>query len=499
MLPIGKTYSKIIMTDRTIIRQVILLRFVSIAILLYFFILPAMAQDNPLPPTITRLTVDTISQKARIEWEPSSSSNIIGYILYRFNGSYYPPVDTFSATARSAEYSKSIASSESEWYGLSALNAAGKVSWVAGMDGGQQQTIFLKSIRDTCSGNVNLIWNSYPAISSDIKGYKVYILQNSQWKLMSDQAAKDTIYSDDNGFTSGAYLVEAYTPTLRVYSNQPEIPASMRPFLSIDSFFVAYTGTNLNFSAQLHDGKYNDTLVLYQSANCNEKGAEIYRKAELTAGKWQYSTEGTVLNQYFRAEIHTRCNTIPQKVCTIPLILSAKQDNQRFILNWTKIEEETGYKLLITTSTNNQTITTSDTSYEFVPGDEYISASQLCFQIFADHDQYGNEVVSNTVCLVPEPVIFVPEVFTPNGDGKNDYFKPSFKFEKPVSYKFTVYDRNGRTIYHSERYDELGWDGKTPGRMALSGEVFVYILEYTLSDTTTHRQKGSIVVYLPFR
>ncbi len=480
--------------------KVILRKLLSTIVLMSIFLLSVVAQDNPLPPTITRLTVDTLSQKARIEWQPSTSPDITGYILYRFNGSYYPPVDTFPATARSGEYQKSLASSESEWYGLSALNSAGKVSWVDGIDNRSQQTIYLKSTRDTCSGNVDLIWNSYPAINNKIKGYKIYIFQNNQLKQISDQTAKDTTYSVNNGFSAGAYMVEAYTSDLQVYSNQAAMPASMKPFLSIDSFFVAYTGSKFNLSAQLHDGKYNDTLVVYQSSNCNETGVEIYRKTVLSAGKWQYSSEGSTQNHYFRAEIHTRCNTVTQKVCFSPLILSVKQEKQRFILNWTKAEGETGYKLLIMNpSTNNQTITTSDTSYEFVPGDEYLNARQLCFEIFTDHDLYENEVVSNTVCLTPEPVIFVPDVFTPNGDGKNDYFKPSFKFEQPVSYKFTVYDRNGRTMYHSERYDESGWDGKMPGRMAFSGEVFVYILEYTLADSSKHTQKGSIVVYLPFR
>jgi gliding motility-associated-like protein len=57
--------------------------------------------------------------------------------------------------------------------------------------------------------------------------------------------------------------------------------------------------------------------------------------------------------------------------------------------------------------------------------------------------------------------ITIPNIFTPNGDGINDTFKPEIKnADRLTVYRFYIYNRWGRLIFSSEDY-KAEWDGGT--------------------------------------
>lgn len=53
--------------------------------------------------------------------------------------------------------------------------------------------------------------------------------------------------------------------------------------------------------------------------------------------------------------------------------------------------------------------------------------------------------------------IYIPNAFTPNGDGLNDYFQPKGFGIK--DYELDIFDRWGERIFHTKVFEE-GWDGK---------------------------------------
>jgi gliding motility-associated-like protein len=59
------------------------------------------------------------------------------------------------------------------------------------------------------------------------------------------------------------------------------------------------------------------------------------------------------------------------------------------------------------------------------------------------------------------PQIFVPSAFTPNGDGRNDFFRPVAVGITKIDY-FRVYNRWGQMVFET-RVNEMGWDGKING------------------------------------
>lgn len=105
-----------------------------------------------------------------------------------------------------------------------------------------------------------------------------------------------------------------------------------------------------------------------------------------------------------------------------------------------------------------------------------------------DYDCGKVESISSVIvkeeAVFDEPVL-APNVFTPNGDGINDYFfigYSGFPFEITIDnmeeFGFTVFDRWGVKAYENNGVAE-GWDGKINGKEASNG-VYFYIARYKL-------------------
>jgi gliding motility-associated-like protein len=72
------------------------------------------------------------------------------------------------------------------------------------------------------------------------------------------------------------------------------------------------------------------------------------------------------------------------------------------------------------------------------------------------------------------PQIFVPTAFTPNGDGKNDIFRPVAAGIAKFEY-FRVFNRWGQLVFSAQN-DREGWDGKIQGKEQPSG-TFVWLVK----------------------
>lgn len=92
-------------------------------------------------------------------------------------------------------------------------------------------------------------------------------------------------------------------------------------------------------------------------------------------------------------------------------------------------------------------------------------------------------------CLCP---MFLPNSFTPNGDGRNDEWAPVFECE-PYDYLVKIYDRFGKHIYTLDDPSRK-WNGKIGGEKLTDG-VYTYTLEYREEyKGTPIRKVGHVVV-----
>ncbi len=91
-----------------------------------------------------------------------------------------------------------------------------------------------------------------------------------------------------------------------------------------------------------------------------------------------------------------------------------------------------------------------------------------------------------------ESFLKIPNVFTPNGDGQNDYFQVYAKSIK--AFKGTIFNRWGKVIYEWDDWTkpEKGWDGKIGDDLAAPG-VYYYVIRYKgIYDEQESEEKGSL-------
>lgn len=73
--------------------------------------------------------------------------------------------------------------------------------------------------------------------------------------------------------------------------------------------------------------------------------------------------------------------------------------------------------------------------------------------------------------------IFIPNSFSPNGDGLNDLFFPILNDVKTDGFRFSVFNRWGEVLFDSNQA-ELGWNGKYKGK-ACPPDTYVWKIQYT--------------------
>jgi len=95
-----------------------------------------------------------------------------------------------------------------------------------------------------------------------------------------------------------------------------------------------------------------------------------------------------------------------------------------------------------------------------------------------------------TVVVLNDAVVMVPNAFTPNGDGVNDYFGPIGKV--PEGYHMHLYNRNGEVVFKSSTIDQR-WNGTFRGQLQPTS-VFVYVIEYKDLENKLHQQKGTFML-----
>jgi gliding motility-associated-like protein len=96
------------------------------------------------------------------------------------------------------------------------------------------------------------------------------------------------------------------------------------------------------------------------------------------------------------------------------------------------------------------------------------------FSMVVVNDYGCRDSSSETVFIKPDPTHFMPNSFSPDGDGVNDRFKIYFD-KRPEVFWVTIYNRWGELIYFSNDPDE-GWDGTYLGSKV---ESEVYVLKFS--------------------
>jgi len=90
----------------------------------------------------------------------------------------------------------------------------------------------------------------------------------------------------------------------------------------------------------------------------------------------------------------------------------------------------------------------------------------------------------------PEALIFIPNIFSPNGDGQNDLFR--VRGENLETLHLTVYNRWGEKVFEGNE-PQAAWDGTFNGKTCAGG-VFYYMAEIGFVGGKREMRKGNVTL-----
>ena len=92
---------------------------------------------------------------------------------------------------------------------------------------------------------------------------------------------------------------------------------------------------------------------------------------------------------------------------------------------------------------------------------------------------------------IPETHLFIPNAFTPDGDGVNDTFLALYNGNDISHFTMEIYDRWGGRIFRSENI-LVGWDGKKSGKECPGG-VYVYKIVFSVDGVPGNQERVGTV------
>ena len=126
---------------------------------------------------------------------------------------------------------------------------------------------------------------------------------------------------------------------------------------------------------------------------------------------------------------------------------------------------------------------------QFAPDPNDPNLQQQRYRIIATSTT-GDISYSNFFRFLRDVKIFMPEAFTPNGDGTNDQLLAKGIYVDQFS--MTIYDRWGEVVYNTTNKSQ-GWDGKINGQDATHGQYMYRIEIIDLRGLKTVRT-GSVLL-----
>lgn len=101
---------------------------------------------------------------------------------------------------------------------------------------------------------------------------------------------------------------------------------------------------------------------------------------------------------------------------------------------------------------------------------------------------------TESIAIKKDCYIDIPNVFTPNGDGHNDYFFPrQLLSESVTAFRMQVFNRWGQVIFETSNIDGRGWDGRFNNKAQPMG-VYVYQIDVEFVNERKESFSGNVTL-----
>ncbi len=486
------------------------------ALILFSFEIYSQDEEPPESPALERISVDPFSGHTLLHWTLSSSPDVEAYIIYIDKNNSWIAIDTiWDSEVTLYENTSSNASVFSESYVIAAWDSADNISALTD----PHSTIFCNAEFDSCQALVNISWTPYIGWNDSIDSYIIYQrIEEDNFKILQQISPSDSqfIQSDIQAHTEYCYYVEAvHTDGIKKstsnmtceYTQMERIPEY------INADYATVSGENeISLSFTVDPASEIKNFKLLRSKDKMGPFDTIADFQNIISNKIEYIDQEQDLNQnhYYRLFAMNVCNKmVQQSNLAGNIVLTVSNQDRINTLSWTPYPDWLGgineYQVSRLPGNGMADLniilygsdsTWSDNIEEFL---YTVTDRKFCYFVEAiegDTNPYGIKArsKSNTSCVILSPNVFMPNAFTPNGDGENETIRPRFSFT-PKDYLFVIRSRWGNKVFETKDPWE-SWDGKVRNKSAPEG-IYIYFLRITPYDGETIEKNGHITVIYP--
>ncbi len=132
--------------------------------------------------------------------------------------------------------------------------------------------------------------------------------------------------------------------------------------------------------------------------------------------------------------------------------------------------------------------TTSSTVYN--PSHEYQDTGRYTVWLYVYNEWGCSDSTATIVKVEPEAFVYIPNAFTPNGDGRNDYWFP--KYDGVVEATSSIFNRWGELIWTGTELDSK-WNGQYKDQ-EVKTDSYVYLVQVTTVRGEYKEFRGRVAV-----
>lgn len=486
-------------------------------------------------PSITVVSVDSVTGNAVINWNPSVASDTWGYIIYECDQFGEQPVDTiYVQDADEFENPFSTANLWSESYLVAAFDSclvAGNFLNLSPTDGNCHETILLSPPSwFNCQDYLTLNWSHYEGWPDGVSHYEIIFREDGSLDQIAGSVQGDVntfIHENLNFGSTYKYFIKAYangaaltslsngTPPITIQVDQaPQdnylmtatVAGKNEIFIGVQTIFGA-NGLPHEYILERKDAPDDD--YDFVATQWFSGGSNVISFSD-------YDVDTRFTDYEYRVQVMNDCgDTVETTNVGHTMQLSGLANDAQMVntILWNDYEAwDIGvdyYNIYrsFESGVPGQLIATigaSQSFYEDDVSDLIHTPGYFCYTVEAVEieNQYGYSMtsISNEVCLQQEPRVWIPNAFMINGN--NSSFFPVISFADFETYKMIVYSRWGDIIYTTPEHDgtwdipaDIPWRGKKDGTLVPEG-AYAYYIEIRDGRGQQHEYRGAVYMLI---
>lgn len=472
---------------------------------------------TPDIPVINSVSVDTLTGNVTITWNENHQPDTYGYIVYLIDqpGVLSEIATVMGRNTTSYTYSTDV-TSKALTFSVAAFDScftpSANSTHQTSAKAETHTTINAHSTLNVCNRDIKLTWSPYKgwksACTYEIWGHII----GQPWEKFGDtnlyeyhitgEALQEYCFSIKAISADGQ---EAFSNKLCFTVNSPSQP-------SYNYLNLATVSNNIIEIHHFIEVKTGVKEIIFEKLNTSSNQFQEIGRVPVTQTELTFVDPTVDVNRYsytYRAIVVDSCDNlgaISNLATTILLTVEKNINNEINYLHWTPYSQFDGpilsYEIYkgydgLFDPIPLAILPNSRYYYEDTIGNIDFTG-KTCYYVTANEgvDSYGKSEISfsNTVCPVIEPLIFIPNSFTPNDDLINDIFLPQVSLFEQTSYELFIFDRWEHLIFQSDSA-EKGWDGsiRSTGNKAAPG-TYVYLLSIKDGNGIEIRKRGHVNV-----